>query len=100
MLEASQQDFIHMYYLGVHEMLVDDSVYNAYLESLNLWHLELAITASAFKNLSLSSEVDNLGEPLADLVYILQHRFDDLVESCPFPSFISSSVNVLEVSHA
>ncbi len=80
-------------------MLVDDSVYEAYLESLNMWHLELAITASALKNLSLSHDIDNLGEPLADLVYILQHRFDDLVESCPFPSFPSSSMNVLEVCH-
>jgi hypothetical protein len=80
-------------------MLVDDSVYKAYLESLNMWHLELAITASALKNLSLSHDVDNLGEPLADLVYILQHRFDDLVESCPFPSFTESSVIALGVSH-
>lgn len=66
-------------------MPIDDNALKAHVESLNAWHLELAITASAFKNLSLSSEVDNLGEPLADLVYILQQKLDALVDSCPFP---------------
>lgn len=80
-------------------MHVDDSVFDAYLKSLNAWHLELAITASALENLTLSSELDILGSPLANLVYILQHRFDDLVESCPFPTFDNKSVIVLEVSH-
>jgi hypothetical protein len=81
-------------------MPIDDNALKAHVESLNAWHLELAITASALKNLSLASEVDNLGEPLADLVYILQQKLDALVDSCPFPSDLPTPEIPLDLSVA
>ena len=67
-------------------MHANDNVLHNYIQSLNTWHSELAGAASALKCLTESSQLTNLDHCYADLAYILQHRFDELVESCPFPS--------------
>lgn len=78
-------------------MLVDDNALKAHVESLNTWHLELAIAVGALKCFSLSNQTSNLDEHYSDLIYILQQKLDFLVESCPFPS-INNSVNEIITS--
>jgi len=77
-------------------MLVDDNALKAYVESLNLWHLELAMAVGALNCFSLSSDqTSRLDDHYSDLVYILQQKLDLLVETCPFPHNhnINNSVN-------
>jgi hypothetical protein len=51
-------------------------------ERLNIWHLDLSITADAVEHILMAIE-----EPvgLSATAYILRRRLADLVESCPFP---------------
>ena len=66
-------------------MLIDDNALKAYADSLNAWHLDLGITVNALKCFLLSNQVDKLDDYYADLIYVLQQKLDNLLESCPFP---------------
>lgn len=79
-------------------MQADNNLLHDYVQSLNAWHLELATLASALKCFSYSNQVDCLENSYADLVHIFQQRFDELVESCPFPA-VNEVVKPEEKSH-
>lgn len=52
-----------------------------YLEQLNDWHMELAITVTAVERFLSMSDDDELGA----LGHVVKSRLRALVESCPFP---------------
>lgn len=64
-------------------MQTDDSVLKVDNKSLSDWHLQLGITVSALKCFSSSNQVDLLDDEYSDLVFVIQHRLDELVESFP-----------------
>lgn len=53
-----------------------------YFDKLNRWHLDLAILQSAVDHLVSSLEES---EGVHSTARVLSDRFDQLVQSCPFP---------------